>query len=96
MHPAAPAALIGASLEEFLRNLVDAHGFLEKISKPGIDAYAKTLKTNDLINAQDMKDITSWAGIRNSAAHGKFEDLSKDQINLMLQGINLFMRKYSK
>ena len=44
---------------------------------------------------QDIKDITAWAGIRNDAAHGYWEKVeSKENISLMLQGINLFMRKY--
>ena len=96
VHPAAPCMIIGASLEEFLRNWVEEADF--KIDgNPSIDSYAKALRKGDLINKQDYKDITSWAGLRNDAAHGKWNDVNdKKMIALMLEGINLFMRKNIK
>ena len=97
VHPAAPTVLIGASLEEFLRNWVEDDDLSIGQMKPSIDSYAKTLKENELITKQDFKDITSWAGLRNHAAHGQWEEVSdKKRIGLMLEGINLFMRKYTK
>lgn len=96
VHPAAPAMVIGACLEEFLRNWVENDGLPIGNSKPSIDAYAKALREAELISKQDIKDITSWAGIRNHAAHGEWEEVSnKNRISLMLEGVNLFMRKYS-
>ena len=42
----------------------------------------------------DIKDITSWAGIRNHAAHGEWDHVSdRARVRLMLEGINLFMRQ---
>jgi len=97
VHPAAPAILIGATLEEFLRTWVETEGLSIGNKKPSIDAYAKKLKENNLISKQDIKDITAWTGIRNHAAHGEWEDVNdKQRISLMLEGINLFMRKYQK
>ena len=93
-HPAAAAVLIGASLEEFLRNWVEAEGLSVGGSKPGIDAYCKTLRSADLIQKQDVKDVTAWAGIRNHAAHGEWDQVAdRDRIRLMLEGVNLFMRQ---
>ena len=41
-----------------------------------------------------MKDITSWAGVRNHAAHGEWEEVSdRKRVQLALEGVNLFMRK---
>ena len=95
VHPAAPAILIGATLEEFLRTWVESQGLSIGSKKPSIDTYAKMLKENDLISKQDMKDITAWAGIRNHAAHGEWEEVAdKRRISLMLEGVNLFMRKH--
>lgn len=95
-HPAAAALLIGASLEEFLRTWVETAGLSIGSSKPGIDAYCKTLKAADLISKQDVKDITSWGGIRNHAAHGEWDQVSdRERIRLMLEGVNLFMRQKS-
>ncbi len=96
IHPACPAMLIGAALEEFLRNWVEEQAFSLENKKPSIDSYAKILKENDLITKQDIKDITSWAGIRNDAAHGKWEEIDDvKRIKLMFEGVNYFMRKYS-
>ena len=46
---------------------------------------------------QDIKDITAWAGLRNDAAHGEWEEVKdRSKISLMLEGVNLFMRKYGE
>lgn len=96
VHPAAPAVLIGATLEEFLRNWIEAENVNLGAHKPSIDTYAKALREADLISKQDVKDITSWAGIRNHAAHGEWEEVNdRNRIRLMLEGVNLFMRKYT-
>lgn len=94
VHPAAPTMIIGASLEEFLRNWIE-EAEIEPQGKSSIDSYAKALKGEELITKQDMKDITSWAGLRNHAAHGEWDEVSDGQrIGMMLEGVNLFMRKY--
>ncbi len=95
VHPAAPTVIIGAALEEFLRNWIEDEGLSIGTEKPGIDTYAKALKIEDLIDKQDIKDITSWAGLRNHAAHGEWEKVeNRDRISNMMEGVNLFMRKY--
>ena len=95
VHPAGPIVLIGASLEEFLRSWVENENISLGNKKPSIDSYAKALREEDLITKQDVKDITSWAGLRNHAAHGEWEQVAdKARAQLMLEGVNLFMRKY--
>jgi hypothetical protein len=97
VHGAAPAVLIGATLEEFLRTWLEKEGLALGNMKPSLDAYAKILRESDLIDKQDSKDITAWAGIRNDAAHGHWQKVeSKEKISLVLQGVNLFLRKYQK
>ena len=96
VHPAAPAVLIGATLEEFLRNWVESKDIPWAGKKEGLDTYCKLLREAELISKQDVKDITSWAGIRNHAAHGEWEEVSdRNRIRLMLEGVNLFLRKYT-
>ncbi|HEV7894043.1 MAG TPA: hypothetical protein VGP08_25735 [Pyrinomonadaceae bacterium] len=96
VHPAAPAVLIGATLEEFLRTWVEAESLSLGNRKPGLETYSQVLRDAGLITKQDGKDITSWAGVRNHAAHGEWNEVSdRSRINLMLEGVNLFMRKYS-
>jgi hypothetical protein len=95
VHPAAPAVIIGASLEEFLRNWLEEEGTDLKIIKNSLDAYSTELKRLEKITKQDVKDIASWGGTRNDAAHGHWENVAdKNKIKLMLEGVNLFMRKY--
>ncbi len=95
MHPAASTVLIGAALEEFLRTWIEAEGLSIGNVKPGLDAYAKVLREANKITKQDYKDITAWAGLRNHAAHGEWTEVGdKNRISLMLEGVNLFMRKY--
>lgn len=92
VHAAAPVVLAGAALEEFLRSKVHETG-VPVSGKPGINSYAGALRIDDHLSAQDVKDITAWAGQRNEAAHGEFEKLSRQRAQLMVDGINLFMRQ---
>ncbi len=95
-HPATAAVLIGASLEEFLRNWVFDQNLFSDSLKPSIDGYANTLKKEGLIDKQDYKEITAWSGLRNNAAHGKWELVAdKEKISYMLKEVNLFIKKYS-
>jgi len=95
-HPAGAAVLIGASLEEFLRNWVEASALPLGNAKPGLDSYTKVLRNADLISKQDVKDITAWTGIRNQAAHGEWDQVNdRNRVRLMLESVNLFMRQSS-
>lgn len=91
-HPAAPIVLAGAALEEALRSLV-IQSQSTIVGKPGLSAYAVALKSASVLTTQDVKDITSWAGQRNEAAHGDFANLSSERAQIMVDGINLFMRQ---
>jgi hypothetical protein len=97
IHPAAPAVIIGASLEEFLRTWVEQENLSLGTRKPGMETYSQVLRDSELITKQDGKDITAWAGIRNHAAHGEWPEVAEvSRVSLMLEGVNLFMRKYTK
>ncbi|PCF93873.1 hypothetical protein CPA45_19820 [Vreelandella nigrificans] len=94
VHSAAPAVLIGATLEEFLRAWVEEEGLSLGGKKPSLDSYCKTLREEELITKQDVKDITAWSGIRNHAAHGEWSEVEdRARIRLMLEGVNLFIRQ---
>jgi len=95
VHPVAPTVIIGAALEEFLRNWIEEGGLSLGGKRPSLDSYAKVLREEDLITKQDVKDITSWSGLRNHAAHGEWDEVKdKNRISIMLEGVNLFMRKH--
>lgn len=91
---AAPVMLAGAALEELLRSMVDIVGLKPK-GKAGIISYSLALRDADVLTVQEVKDITSWAGMRNSAAHGQFNGIELPNARLMAQGVNLFMQKHA-
>ncbi len=95
VHPAAPAMLIGATLEEFLRTWVESEGLNMEGKKPSLDTYAKVLRAESIITKQDFKDINSWGGTRNHAAHGEWKEVgNRQRVALMLEAVNLFMRTH--
>lgn len=96
VHPASPAVIAGAALEEFLRNWLEEQGLITANNKPTLDGYSKILYEKELIDKQDLKDITAWAELRNNAAHGLWDKVNnKEKVQLMVEGINLFIRKHS-
>lgn len=94
VHPAAPIVLAGAALEVALRSAVDELQ-LTLTEKPGITAYARRLRKEGILSAQDVKDVEQMAGVRNSAAHGQFDDLSRERAGLMEQQVNFFLARLS-
>jgi hypothetical protein len=85
INPAAPTMIIGASLEEFLRNWIEEKQLSLEGKKPGIENYAQILQKNGYIGKQDHKDISSWAGMRNDAAHGFWDKVNdRNKVDLML------------
>ncbi|HEX5089628.1 MAG TPA: hypothetical protein VFV89_17605 [Nocardioides sp.] len=94
VNPAAPIVLAGAALEVALRGAVEERGFT--VNGPGsIGAYAKALRSADVISKQDMKDVEAMAGLRNAAAHGDHDELSRERAGLMEQQVNLFLARLS-
>lgn len=95
VHPAAAAMVIGATLEEFLRTWVIFKEIPIEDDKENISHYANALRGAELVTKQDIKEITSWAGLRNEAAHGRWDEVSdRKRIQNMRDGVNLFMTRY--
>lgn len=88
------AVLLGAVLEDALRKVAESRG----IPTTGINGRALTLDPVNTALAKSgvyspliQKQITSWANLRNSAAHGRFDEYDKDQVHHML----FFVQKFS-
>jgi hypothetical protein len=94
VHPAAPIVLAGAALEVALRSAVDELQ-LVLTERPSITAYARRLRQEGILSAQDVKDVEQMSGVRNSAAHGQFDDLSRERAGLMEQQVNFFLARLS-
>lgn len=95
VHRGAAAMLIGATLEEYLRVWVERLGLELGNQKPGIQNYADLLRGANALGRQDVKLITAWAGHRNHAAHGEWQEVNdRRQIQIMLDGVRLFMQTH--
>lgn len=90
--PAAPIMLAGAALEMALRSALNELS-LTATGQPSIGSYAEALRKAGVLNTQDIKDVTQMAGLRNDAAHGEHEFLSRERAGLMEQQVNLFLNR---
>jgi hypothetical protein len=95
VHPAAPIVLAGAALEVALRSAVDELQ-LALTERPSITAYARRLRQEGVLSVQAVKDVEQMAGIRNSAAHGQFDELSRERAGLMEQQVNFFLAQLTR
>lgn len=48
----------------------------------------------EALNELTAKQLRAWADVRNHAAHGNFDEFTKDQVGSMLSGINNFLIQY--
>lgn len=94
VHAAAPIMLAGAALEVALRSAVEELQ-LSLTERPSITAYARLLRSSDMLSAQDMKDVEQMSGVRNHAANGEFDEISRERAGLMEQQVNMFLRRLS-
>jgi hypothetical protein len=95
-----PAAVIaGAALETHLRQLCGKQGIPIEVSTAKAIRAQKADKLNaDLAKASvygklDQKNVTAWLDLRNKAAHGKFDEYTKEQVTVMLLGIKDFIAR---
>jgi hypothetical protein len=93
----AAAVMIGSVLEEHLRQLCSTY----KVDTHTLKGTDKVPKQASLINDDlkkagaygpiQVKQVTAWLAIRNSAAHGKYTEYSIEQVTLMYAGIVNFI-----
>lgn len=93
------AVLAGAVLEDALRRLCTRRTPSISINKH--DGRPKTmgtliddLKGIGLFNELKAKQLRAWADIRNAAAHGRFNDFTRADVDQMLSGIENFLADY--
>jgi uncharacterized protein YutE (UPF0331/DUF86 family) len=89
--PAAPMVLCGAALETAMRAVISARQ-LELTERPSLSAYTRLLRKHELSSKQEAKDFEQVAGLRNQAAHGEFDTLTRERAGLMEQQTNLLLR----
>ncbi|MCJ7649689.1 MAG: DUF4145 domain-containing protein [Candidatus Lokiarchaeota archaeon] len=92
-----PAAVIaGGVIEEHLRKLCQKNN-IEIIKDDSryktADSLNSELAKANVYKKLDQKSITAWLDLRNKAAHGKYDDYTINQVELMLQGIRDFISR---
>jgi hypothetical protein len=83
----AAAVIAGVVLETTLRRMCQDHGInLGKLDKMNAD-----LAKAGVYNSVVQKRITALAAVRNSAAHGKPEEFTRDDVSTMIQDVERFL-----
>jgi hypothetical protein len=90
------AVLAGAVLEKSLRTLCDKQSPpISTVNDKGkpltLNSLINVLKQNNLFNELTAKQLRAWADIRNSAAHGQFDEFNRSDVDQMIRGINNFL-----
>ena len=95
----ASAVIIGSVLEDTLRKLCELNG-IETVNEKGkhltIDPMNMALVKTDVYNKLIQKQITSWADLRNNAAHGNFDKYDIKQVEMMLLFVQNFCSEHLK
>jgi hypothetical protein len=95
-----PAAVMtGSVLEEHIRQLCLKNSIPIETIKDGktnpkrADLMNSELASACIYNKLDQKSITSWLDLRNKAAHGQYSQYTKEQVELMYQGVTNFISR---
>lgn len=89
-----PAAVVaGAVLEDGLRKLCLTAG-ISLPDQPKLDWMNSELVKKGVYNKLMQKRITSIADLRNSAAHGKWSEFEKSDVEVMIRDIRDFMARH--
>lgn len=83
----ASAVYCRVMLETSLKKICDKNSIRYR-TRDTINPLAEALRTNEIINIIDWRQILSWADIGNAAAHGNFNLYSEDDVQRMIQGID--------
>jgi hypothetical protein len=93
------AVLAGAVLENNLRRLCQRQTPPIDVDKPDgspktLDPLIADLQKANVYTKAKADQLRSWAKIRNSAAHGKFKEFNRDEVEAMIKGIKNFLADY--
>jgi hypothetical protein len=89
------AVIIGSVLEEHLRQLCLKNGLATEVAgKPKkAEELNSDLAGQSVYSKLDQKSVTSWLDLRNKAAHGKYGEYTKDQVAILLLGVQNFLTR---
>lgn len=96
----AAAVIAGSSLEAHLRQLAKRFGVpTEYTTSRGVEPKKADTLNSDLVkvgaySALDQKNVTAWLALRNNAAHGKYADYTKEQVDLLIDNVRNFLTRH--
>lgn len=93
----AAAVIVGSVLEDSLRKLAEKNNIAttSDTGKPlTIDPLNAELAKQEIYSKLVQKQVTSWAHIRNKAAHGEYSEYSKEQVQMMLMFVASFTSEH--
>lgn len=93
------AVLCGTVLEDSLRRLCQRQTPSISTTKPNgqskqLNALIDELQKANAFNKLKAKQLRSWAQIRNSAAHGQFNEFTRKDVESMLKDVENFLADY--
>lgn len=82
-------------MEDGLRTLCNKHG-ISLPGRPKLDWMNSELTKAGVYNKNMQKQIIAWAGIGNSAAHGKLDEFTEVDVKNMISGVINFNATFLK
>lgn len=89
------AVLVRAVIEDGMRTLCNKYG-ISLPGRPKLDWMNSELTKAGVYNKNIQKQVTAWAGIGNSAAHGKLNEFTKVDVKNMVSGVINFNATFLK
>jgi hypothetical protein len=93
----AAAVIAGSILEEHLRKLAGGSG-IAAAKSDGSPLKASVINANlakaEIYNKLEEKAVTAWLGLRNSAAHGKYNEFDEAQVANLIRDVRDFMVRH--
>jgi len=86
------AVVVGCVLEDALRKMCVKEG-ITLSSSPKLDSMNSELAKAGFYNKLTQKEITAIADIRNSAAHGKWDQFNKDDVERAISWVRKFLQE---
>ena len=90
----AAAAVAGAALQQGLEELVKRH-HLKLKNREDLNSLGDKLFQSEILNGIERKQLSLIAGVRNSADHGKTEELTNDNVGGMVRDAVNFLAKHA-